>query len=113
MTYHISRDFAYDVGLAHEGLKRDYNFNKQDDDVKMDISNNYSGRKIGSATKTKKNVDSAIAKTVMNNVCSGKLKRIRTYTSKKKGKKIRKIAGVNTIWTGYYVKTTNGGKKTK
>lgn len=108
MTKKIDRNFAYDVGLAHEGLKSGYNFDKQNADTKMDISNNYSGRKIGTSNSSKS--DSTISSVVKSNCSNGKLKRIRTYTSSvAKNDKI--INGVMTNYVGYYVATTSGGLK--
>lgn len=108
MTKKIDRDFAYDVGLAHEGLKSGYNFDKQNADTKMDISNNYSGRKIGTSNSSKS--DSTISSVVKSNCSNGKLKRIRTYTSSA-AKNDKIINGVMTNYVGYYVATTSGGLK--
>ena len=47
MSKEIDNDFSYRAGLAHEGLKKGYNIDKQDDDTKMDIYNNYAGRNVG------------------------------------------------------------------
>ncbi len=56
-------------------------FLSNDEDVKMDISNNYYGRKKG--TELKYYSDSYIGTNIVNNVSNGNLKRIRTYTSKR------------------------------
>ena len=76
---------------------------------KMDVSNNYSGRIIGSDNSSKS--DSSLATVVKNSVSNGNLKRIRTYTSKTSGKNVRKLYGVYTEYVGYFVKTTSGGLK--
>lgn len=108
MTKHIDRDFAYDAGLAHEGLKRGYNFDSQGDDAKMDISNNYSGRILGDANKSKS--DDQIANIIKNEVTNGNLKRIRSYTSVPSYVDCY-IDGVPTKYEGYYVSTSGGGLK--
>ncbi len=79
MTRRINRDFAYDAGLAHEGLSRNYNFSAQNADTKMDIQNNYFGRIIG--TDMSSHSDYNIQCAINDNVRGGNLKRIRTYTS--------------------------------
>lgn len=106
MTRDISKSFAYDVGLAHEGLKRGYSFSALNADAKMDVSNNYFGRTLGSSMKGSTDIQLAYA--VVDNVNGGKLKRIRTYTSKS-SENDRKIDGVMTKYVGYYVATTSGG----
>ncbi len=108
MTKHIDRDFAYDAGLAHEGLKRGYNFDSQGDDNKMDISNNYSGRILGDNNKSKS--DDQIANIIKNEVIKGNLKRIRTYTSVPSYVDCY-IDGVPTKYVGYYEPTSDGGLK--
>lgn len=109
MTKKIDRAFAYDAGLAHEGLTEDYDFDKQSEDHKMDISNNYSGRKLG--TKYSDLSDAKLADKVKDYCSNGNLKRIRTYTSQspKKNKKVEVFDGINTLYVGYYVETTDGG----
>ena len=106
MTKNIDRDFACKVGLAHEGLKPGYDFDKQDDDHKMDISNNYSGRIIGTDNDDLSN--GKLAEKVKSECSNGKLKRIRIYTKNKVEDEDR-LYGVNTKYVGYYVKTTKGG----
>lgn len=106
MTKDIDRDFAYDVGLAHEGLSRGYSFSGLEADTKMDVSNNYSGRILGSSMSTA--TDSQLAYAVVDNVNGGNLKRIRTYTSKS-SENDKTIDGVMTKYVGYYVATTSGG----
>ncbi len=107
MTKHISRDFAYDMGLAHEGLTRNYTFSSQNSDKKMDISNNYYGRKKG--TSLKGYSDSYIGKNIADNVSNGNLKRIRLYSSG--GSTCDKVyQGICTNEVGYYHKTSNGGR---
>lgn len=108
MTKHIDRDFAYDAGLAHEGLKRGYNFSSQSEDSKMDISNNYSGRILGDENKTKS--DNQIANIIKNETTKGNLKRIRTYTSVP-GYVDCYIDGIPTKYVGYYEPTSAGGLK--
>lgn len=108
MTKHIDRDFAYDAGLAHEGLKRGYDFDSQGADNKMDISNNYSGRILGDDNKSKS--DDQIANIIKNGVIKGNLKRIRTYTSVPSYVDCY-IAGVPTKYVGYYEPTSDGGLK--
>lgn len=108
MTKKINRNFAYLAGLAHEGLTKGYNFNKQSDDKKMDIANNYSGRKIG--TDYASSSDSKIASKVLSKCKKGGLKRIRTYTSSS-SKCDEVIDGVMTNYVGYYVSTSKGGLK--
>lgn len=108
MAMHIDRDFAYDAGLAHEGLKRDYNFELQGDDTKMDISNNFSGRVLGDNNKSKS--DDQIANMIKNEVTNGNLKRIRSYTSIPSYVDCY-IDGVPTKYEGYYVPTSGGGLK--
>lgn len=100
MTKRISRDFAYDAGLAHEGLTREYIFNFQDDSRKMDISNNYSGRILG--TTYAYYSEDFIKRQVVLEVNRGNMKRIRVYSSGS-GEHIR------TRSVGYYVETSNGG----
>lgn len=106
MTKDIDRDFAYDVGLAHEGLTRNYSFSGLDADSKMDVSNNYSGRKLGSSMSTA--TDNQLAYAVVDNVNCGNLKRIRTYTSKS-SENDKTIDNVMTKYVGYYVVTSSGG----
>lgn len=108
MTKNIDRDYAYDAGLAHEGLKRGYNFDAQGDDTKMDISNNYSGRILGDANSSLS--DSQLATVIKNETTAGNLKRIRTYTSDASLMDCVRD-GVMTKYVGYYVPTSNGGLK--
>jgi hypothetical protein len=110
MTKETTENFAWKAGLAHEGLEPGYNFDKQNDDTKMDIKNNYSGRMLAQNNLSKSDSDMS---TLVKNLCSsGELKRIRKYTSKK-GKNDQTIAGTMTNYVGYYVKTTSGGLKKK
>ena len=106
MTKNIDRDFAYDAGLAHEGLSRSYSFSGLEADAKMDVSNNYTGRIIGTSMNTA--TDNQLAYAVADNVNGGKLKRIRTYTSKS-SENDKTLHGVMTKYVGYYVATTSGG----
>ncbi len=106
MTRDIDKSFAYDAGLAHEGLTRDYSFSSQNADVKMDISNNYSGRTLGTQMST--STDSQLAYAVTENVNGGNLKRIRVYTSNA-SENDETINGVMTKYVGYYVATSSGG----
>ncbi len=100
MTKKISKSFAYEAGLAHEGLTTSYSFNQLNDDCKMDVSNNYSGRDIGERYSNYK--DNVIKDVVNTYVKLGKLKRIRVYS---------KDSSSKTRYTGYYVKTSDGGYK--
>lgn len=106
MTRRISRDFAYDAGLAHEGLARGYNFSSLSADTKMDVQNNYFGRIIG--TDLSGQSDFNVQCAINDNVRGGNLKRIRTYTSSS-SKCDKVIAGVKTKYVGYYVVTNSGG----
>lgn len=108
MTKNISRTFSYKAGLAHEGLDTDYNWDKQNDDTKMDISNNYAGRDIGDCYSDY--ADKEILKEVKKQTENGNLKRIRMYTSSSK-KNDDIIDGVMTNYVGYYVPTSSGGLK--
>lgn len=108
MTKNIDENFAWKAGLAHERLKPGYEFDKQNDDTKMDIMNNYIGRQLGEvcSSKTDKNLATMMAK-----ICSsGRLRRIRVY-SKNKVTNCEKIGGVWMKYVGYYVKTSDGGLK--
>lgn len=106
MTRDIDKDFAYDAGLAHEGLKRGYAFSLLDADTKMDVSNNYSGRTLG--TSMAGTTDTQLSAAVSDNVNCGNLKRIRVYTSNS-SENSQTIAGVMTKYVGYYVATSSGG----
>lgn len=108
MTKKIDRDFAYEAGLAHEGLSKGYSFSEQVDDTKMDISNNYSGRILGDDNSSESDGD--LAKIIKKACSKGKLKRVRTYTSKT-GDNTGYIDNVLTKYVGYYVATTDGGLK--
>lgn len=107
MSKEIDNDFSYRVGLAHEGLKKGYNIGKQNDDTKMDISNNYAGRKVGDKSSKSRG---KIAKAIKNKCCKGGLRRIRTYTKNKKECDYV-LDGVMTKYVGYYVATSDGGSK--
>ena len=104
MTKRISRDWAYTLGLAHEGLKKGYDFSSLNDDVKMDISNNYEGRIEGD--KYKNYSDVTIRGIINVHVKHGTMKRVRLYSSKKT-KDV--FDGVYTKYVGYYKKTSDGG----
>ncbi|MGV3272932.1 hypothetical protein CHH79_13220 [Bacillus siamensis] len=104
MTKNIGRDWAYQVGYAHENLKP--GAKAPDLDTEMDITNNYRGRLDG--TTYKKYNDVQLTQIVANTVSDGKKVRIRTYTS---GKADRILAGVKTKYVGKLVKTTSGGRK--
>ncbi len=106
MTKHIDRDYAYDAGLAHEGLERGYSFSAQSDDVKMDISNNYAGRILGDDNSSLS--DTKLANLIRDEVSAGNLERIRTYTSNSSLMDC-KLNGVMTKYVGYYVPTSDGG----
>ena len=106
MTKNIDRTFAYKAGLAHEGLDTNYNWDKQNYDTKMDISNNYAGRDIGDSNSS--DSDKELLKKVKEQTKNGNLKRIRMYTSSN-NKNDRTIDGVMTNYVGYYVPTSNGG----
>lgn len=108
MTKKTTRDFAYKAGLAHEGLTPSYNWAKRTDDEKMDISNNYSGRKIGDSLKS--NTDASICNRVKNNCTNGKLKRILIYAGKKGGGAYKQ-EGVWVKKVPYYRVTSDGGLK--
>lgn len=108
MTKNIDRDYAYDAGLAHEGLQRGYSFDSQPDDTKMDISNNYSGRILGDENSSLS--DNQLATLIKNQVSAGNLKRIRTYTSNTALMDCQ-LYGVMTRYVGYYVATSDGGLK--
>lgn len=108
MTKNINRTFAYKAGLAHEGLDTDYNWDKQSDDTKMDISNNYAGRDIGADYSDCTNQE--ILNKVLARTKNGKLKRIRVYASSS-SKTDAIVDGVGTNYVGYYVATSNGGLK--
>ncbi|MEK5521243.1 DUF6973 domain-containing protein [Heyndrickxia sp. FSL W8-0423] len=105
MTVHIDRDFAYEAGYAHEGYKPGASIKSLD--VKMDILNNYSGRKDGTYGEGKKYSDKQLAEYILDTVSAGKKVRIRTYTS---GKADDYLDGVPTKYTGKYVPTTDGGR---
>ncbi len=110
MTKKTTEKFAWKAGLAHEGLEPGYNFDKQDDDTKMDIQNNYAGRMFAQNNSSKSDSDMS---TAIKNICSsGGLRRIRVYTNKK-SKNDKIIDDTMTQYVGYYVKTTNGGLKDK
>ena len=81
MTKRTTENFAWKAGLAHEGLEPGYDFNKQDGDTKMDINNNYSGRKLAQDNSSKS--ESELSDLIKKQCSNGKLKRVRTYTSKK------------------------------
>lgn len=106
LTKRIGRDWAYEIGLAHEGLSKSYQFNKQEDDTKMDISNNYLGRVDGD--KYINYTDEVIRDIIIIHVKNGNYKRIREYSSKNTGT-ANKFNGVYTRYRGYYIKTTKGG----
>lgn len=110
MTRETTENFAWKAGLAHEGLEQGYKFEKQDDDTKMDIQNNYSGRMLGQKYPSKS--DDYMSVFIKNICSSGGLKRIRIYTDKK-SKNDKTISGTMTQYVGYYVKTTDGGLKKK
>lgn len=103
MTRNIDKDFAWRVGLAHENLSTTYDFDKQDDDTKMDIKNNYAGRQLASSQSSK-----GLAWVVTNACSLGRLRRIRVYSSKKTSNS-QKIDGVWMKFVGYYVATSDGG----
>lgn len=108
MTKHIDRDFAYEMGYAHEGYKPGDKIS--DLDTNMDISNNYAGRKDG--TKKKKSSDKNIAKYIKKSVSEGKKKRIRVKTSGKNyDKNFYSLTGVKTILKKSLVKTNKVGLK--
>ena len=109
MTKRISRDFAYEAGLAHEGLKKGYSFDALEDDNKMDISNNYSGRIIGD--KYSNYSDAVIRDILISRTQKGYLKRVRVYSKTSAG--CQKYSGVWTKYKGYYVVTNDGGYKFK
>lgn len=112
MTKHIDRDFAYALGLAHEGLTKGYDYSKQNLDVQMDITNNFSGRKLGSALKSKS--DTYIANSVNSNVKKGSYLRVRVYqsgsTCKSPNKRKNSSGGYTcTIYRGKKIATSAGG----
>ena len=107
MTKKLGKDFAWKAGLAHEGLGTSYVFDNQNDDKKMDINNNYSGRQIGETYQNSN--DGTIAAVCRIHCSNGKLKRVRTRTSKTKGPGVKKEYGVWTIFVGYYKPTNEGG----
>ncbi|GEM_PF-2757036 len=108
MTKHIDRDFAYQMGYAHEGYKPGTKVNNLD--TNMDISNNYAGRKDG--TKKKKSSDKKIASYIKTSVKEGKKKRIRIITKKKSyDKKFYNLTGAKTRITKNFVKTDKTGLK--
>lgn len=107
MTKKIDKEFAWKEGLAHEGLGTSYDFGKQKDEIKMDISNNYSGRQIGETYKDSN--DGTISAVCRIHCSNGKFKRVRTRTSKTKGDGVKKEYGVWTIFVGYYKATNKGG----
>lgn len=104
MTKNISRDWAYQVGYAHENLKPGEK--APDLDTKMDITNNYRGRLDGTTYKDYNDVQ--LTQIVADTVSKGKKVRIRTYTS---GKADRVLDGVKTKYVNKFVETTSGGRK--
>lgn len=108
MTKYIDRDFAYEMGLAHEGLKKGYDWDSLNSDTKMDVSNNYYGRKR--ATALDGYTDTKIANNIAYHVTEGDLKRIRLYTSQQKYCD-SVYQGVCTNYVGYYKPTSDGGRQ--
>ncbi len=108
MAKKIGVDFAYQAGLAHEGVKVGYQFSKLSDDSKMDISNNFRGRKYGKKYANKS--DKYLLRVVKKACVKGRLKRIRMKTYGNAWSD-RTIAGVKTSYKGYYIKSNSEGIK--
>lgn len=108
MTKKIGADFAYQAGLAHENVLKGYDFSKLSDDSKMDISNNFRGRKYGKKYANKS--DKYLLRVVKKACTKGRLKRIRVKTEGKEWSD-KTIANVKTTYKGYYVKSNSEGLK--
>lgn len=93
MARRIGTELAYRFGLAHENLDRGYNWAKLNDDVKMDVSNNFYGRKKGVALMGYRDI--TVANNLEGSVTKGWLKRLSNPS----------------IRTGYWIKTSGYGRR--